>query len=163
VKTKTIRIKKKGGGTRLQRVQVLASGKYKFVKNPTRKASRSRPKKTTKRRRNPSMARRRRSRKSRSLTIPLATVIPVVAAFAKPSPRGDSVLNDLLEGRLNDALYDAREVFAGVDANGQFRPEWLVATYGPMVVGAMVSKFVGGKPLNINRKLAAAGIPFIRI
>jgi len=32
-KYKNIRIKKKGGGTRLQRVQVLASGKYKFVKN----------------------------------------------------------------------------------------------------------------------------------
>jgi len=30
---KDIRIKKRGGGTRLQRVQVLASGKYKFVKN----------------------------------------------------------------------------------------------------------------------------------
>ena len=30
---KNIRIKKKGGGFRTQRVQVLASGKYKFVKN----------------------------------------------------------------------------------------------------------------------------------
>ena len=30
---KTIKIKKKGGGTRLQKVKVLASGKYKFVKN----------------------------------------------------------------------------------------------------------------------------------
>ena len=30
---KNIRIKMKGGKTRLQRVQVLASGKYKFVKN----------------------------------------------------------------------------------------------------------------------------------
>ena len=30
---KNIRIKKRGGGTRLQRVQVLKSGKYKFVKN----------------------------------------------------------------------------------------------------------------------------------
>ena len=36
---KNIRIKMKGGKTRLQRVQVLASGKYKFVKNLTRKAS----------------------------------------------------------------------------------------------------------------------------
>ena len=35
-KYKTIRIKKAGGGTRLQRVQVLASGKYKFVKNSTK-------------------------------------------------------------------------------------------------------------------------------
>ena len=32
-KYKNIRIKKKGGGTRMQRGQVLASGKYKFVKN----------------------------------------------------------------------------------------------------------------------------------
>ena len=30
---KNIRIKMKGGKTRIQRVQVLASGKYKFVKN----------------------------------------------------------------------------------------------------------------------------------
>jgi predicted class III extradiol MEMO1 family dioxygenase len=33
---KTIRIKKPGGGTRLQKVKVLASGKYKFVKNTTK-------------------------------------------------------------------------------------------------------------------------------
>ena len=30
---KTIKIKKKGGGTRLQKVKVLASGKYRFIKN----------------------------------------------------------------------------------------------------------------------------------
>lgn len=36
---KNIRMKKKGGGTRIQRVQVLASGKYKFVKNIGSKAS----------------------------------------------------------------------------------------------------------------------------
>ena len=34
---KNIRIKMKGGKTRLQRVQVLASGKYKFVKNLTKR------------------------------------------------------------------------------------------------------------------------------
>ena len=33
---KTIKIKKPGGGTRLQKVKVLASGKYKFVKNTTK-------------------------------------------------------------------------------------------------------------------------------
>ena len=33
---KTIKIKKRGGGTRLQKVKVLASGKYKFVKNTTK-------------------------------------------------------------------------------------------------------------------------------
>ena len=44
-KYKTIRMPKKGGGTRLQKVQVLASGKYKFVKNSTKSR-----KTTTKRR-----------------------------------------------------------------------------------------------------------------
>lgn len=39
---KNIRIKMKGGKTRLQRVMVLPSGKYKFVKNLTK--SRSNPK-----------------------------------------------------------------------------------------------------------------------
>jgi len=33
---KTIKIKKRGGGTRLQKVKVLASGKYRFVKNTTK-------------------------------------------------------------------------------------------------------------------------------
>jgi len=46
---KNITIKKRGGGTRKQRVQVLASGKYKFVKNLT-KGKRKKGKKTTKRR-----------------------------------------------------------------------------------------------------------------
>ena len=42
-KYKNIRIKKAGGGTRLQKVQVLASGKYKFVKNNT-KTRKTKPK-----------------------------------------------------------------------------------------------------------------------
>jgi len=55
-KYKTIRIKKPNGGTRLQKVMVLASGKYRFVKNSTRKggvrktARRAYEPKTTKRR-----------------------------------------------------------------------------------------------------------------
>lgn len=41
MKTKVITIKKKGGGTRKQRVQVLASGKFKFIKNKMRKAGKA--------------------------------------------------------------------------------------------------------------------------
>jgi len=40
---KTIRIKKPGGGTRLQKVKVLASGKYRFVKNTTKGIRKTRP------------------------------------------------------------------------------------------------------------------------
>lgn len=39
---KTIRIKKPGGGTRLQKVEVLKSGKYKFVKNSRKMTTRKR-------------------------------------------------------------------------------------------------------------------------
>jgi len=46
---KTITMKMKNGKTRRQRVQVLASGKYKFVKNIASKAKKA-VKKTTKRR-----------------------------------------------------------------------------------------------------------------
>jgi len=41
-KFKNIRVKMRGGKSRLQRVQVLASGKYKFVKNITTRARRLR-------------------------------------------------------------------------------------------------------------------------
>lgn len=50
---KNIKIKMKGGKTRLQRVKVLASGKYKFVKNLKRKVTRRKTRKTKKRRNNP--------------------------------------------------------------------------------------------------------------
>jgi len=40
-KFKVITIKKRGGGTRKQRVQVLSSGKFKFVKNKTTPKRRS--------------------------------------------------------------------------------------------------------------------------
>lgn len=49
MKTKVITIKKKGGGSRKQRVQVLASGKFKFIKNKVKSAG-SKIKKSTKKR-----------------------------------------------------------------------------------------------------------------
>ncbi|MBA7646663.1 hypothetical protein ES703_54429 [subsurface metagenome] len=48
---KNIRIKMKNGKSRLQRVQVLASGKYKFVKNLAKSRSTSTPKKVSPKRR----------------------------------------------------------------------------------------------------------------
>ena len=44
---KNIRIKMKGGKTRTQRVKVLASGKYKFVKNIKSKRSTTKSRKST--------------------------------------------------------------------------------------------------------------------
>ena len=48
---KNIRIPKRGGGTRLQRVQVLKSGQYRFVKNPggAKSSKKKKSSKTTRR------------------------------------------------------------------------------------------------------------------
>jgi len=60
---KNIRIAKRGGGTRTQRVKVLASGKYKFVKNLTKSRSRKvTRKKSNPKRRKTNLARRKKRR-----------------------------------------------------------------------------------------------------
>jgi len=73
---KIIKIKKRGGGTRLQRVKVLASGKFRFIKNKTKSARKtiakrtksvkkrrkSQPIKTTRRRSKPVAKKRRFTR-----------------------------------------------------------------------------------------------------
>jgi len=163
-KFKNITVKKRGGGTRLQRVQVLASGKYKFVKNPSKRAHKTpnpRPKKARKVRRR--MARRKRSRRSRSLTIPLATVSGALAMIGTPNPSGSSILENAFAGDMNGLMYNLRERFTCVDNTGAFRFDWIIPHYGPLIFGALISKFVGGAPLNLNRKLAAHKIPFLRI
>jgi len=73
-KYKNIRIKKKGGGTRTQRVRVLASGKYRFVKNPSR-SSKIRGKVKKIYRRGRKIARRRKRRRSNTFKIPLAPTL----------------------------------------------------------------------------------------
>jgi len=73
---KTIKIKKRGGGTRLQRVKVLASGKFRFIKNKTKsvrktiakrgKSSKSKRKsqsRNTPKRRNTSVAKKGKTRR----------------------------------------------------------------------------------------------------
>jgi hypothetical protein len=50
---KNIRIPKRGGGSRLQRVKVLKSGKYQFVKNLTKGASKPRKSNKKRKRSNP--------------------------------------------------------------------------------------------------------------
>jgi len=129
------------------------------------KSSNPRPKKARKvkkvaRRRSYSRKRRRSSRK---MTIPMGLVSGGLAMVGSANPSGKSIIQDAMEGNINMLLYDLRERFACIDMHGQFRPEWLIPHYGPLIVGALISKFVGGAPLNINRRLAAAKIPFIRI
>jgi len=156
-KFKNIRLKMKGGKTRTQRVQVLASGKYRFVKNigsQSRKLTRT-VKKTT--RRIGKMARRRRGRRgSRKFTLPIAPIAGILAA-----PAVGAAIKAAMAGDVDGVLYEAKKLvgFTG----DQFDAFALGSNVLPIVSGLLIHKFVGGAPLNLNRMLASAGVPFIRI
>ena len=66
-----------------------------------------------------------------------------------------------MAGKWDDVAYNMREKLAGVDAEGKFHLDWVIQGWLPTIAGGLVSKFVGGWPLNLNRKLK--DIPFIKI
>lgn len=156
---KNIRIKMKGGKSRMQRVMVLASGKYKFVKNlgsKTRKSTRKSVKRTVTKRRTKTLGKRRRKRASRKFTIPIAPIAGIIAA---PAVRAG--INAAVAGDWDGVMHEASK-FVGF-ADGKFDAFALASNVGPILVGLMVHKFVGGSPLNLNRMLASANVPIVRI
>lgn len=155
---KNIRIKKKGGGTRLQRVQVLASGKYKFVKNignkKTKTTKRKTTRKTNKRKTTRRSSKKKKGRKSRKMTIPLGVIAPLVNTLFWANGHAT------MEGKVNLLM----SAYTGFDPGyGKFMPERLNNGLVPLLIGALVHKFVGGAPLNVNRALGRLGVPIIRI
>lgn len=95
-------------------------------------------------------------RRHKDHRIPIIPTVAIASTFFTPCPSGNSIFGDIQEGNLYKLAYDAREKFAGIDNEGKFRFEWLIGTYGPVVVGALVSKFAGKF---VNPSLSK--IPFI--
>ena len=124
-KYKNIRVKKPNGGYRTQRVQVLASGKYKFVKNKGRsttkrkrtytKPARRRRTTTKKRTGGTSMARRKRK-------IPLfATAGMGIGLYtlwkelrARPTSEWGTTFTALMFGYGADGKFDLKRAKAGI-------------------------------------------------
>lgn len=106
------------------------------------------------------MARPRRKRGKRKTKVSVATMAGIAAGVLRKGPAGRSLIDDVQAGDWDALGYDVREIFAGIDQNGNFKLDWIIATYGPMLAGALISKFVGGR-LGINRQLSA--LPFIKI
>ena len=105
------------------------------------------------------MARRRRKRRSRKMSIPLAPIGGLIAGMAVPAQlflRGDiqNAVNVLVENYTG---------VAGATTSPHFDMDKLKNGLVPLVAGLLVHKFVGGAPLNLNRTLAAAGVPLLRI
>ena len=121
-------------------------------KNPSRRKTKKVKRKLARRyRRNP------RRRRKRQMTIPLAPVAGLAVGLAQP-------IQQAMAGDIPGALKTIARTYTGIDPDsGRFYPTLLMRGLAPLIGGILVHKFVGGPPLNVNRTLAAAGVPFIRI
>jgi len=99
---------------------------------------------------------KKRRRGKRSFTIPMATVAGVIG-----SPAVHRSIDKALKGDYNGAMIEFRTM-AGIWSDGSFHIETVVANVLPILAGAAISKFIGGT-MGVNRKLAAAGVPIIRV
>jgi len=135
--------------------QVFRGGKSKSRGNPRRSSPRPKTRAKPKRRR--TYLARKKSSRSRKITIPLAPIIGIVAApgISKAIPR-------FLAGDVEGGLNYLKEV-VGIWPDGTFHMGTLMDNVTPMVAGLLIHKFVGGAPLNLNRMLASANVPFLRI
>jgi len=155
---KNIRIKKRGGGTRLQRVQVLASGKYKFVKNLTKSSNKS----TTKKKKSGSKS--MANKKRRAFTIPAALTSGVLLGFViKPDPTWDSPFEAARRGDYATAIknYATNMIGYRADTGAIFD-----TTIGMKGLWALIGGFVIHKVatmIGLNRALGRARIPFLRV
>lgn len=91
------------------------------------------------------------------MTVPLA---PIIGFIAAPAVRKGIQL--AIEGKFDRAMVSAGH-FIGVRSDGSFNAGLLFKNILPIIAGLLIHKFVGGPPLNLNKILARAKVPFIRI
>jgi len=105
------------------------------------------------------VAKKRRSRRSGGMTVPLAPMAGLAAGLARPA---QELMAGNIDGAVTHLLYNYTGL-SGYPGNLTFKMEGLKNGVMPLVTGLLVHKFVGGPPLNLNRILARAKVPFIRI
>ena len=91
------------------------------------------------------------------MTIPMAPIAGLAVGLA-PS------IASLLAGDYMGAADGLSWRFTGYNlSTGTFDPNGLKQGMLPLIIGGFVHKFIGGAPLNLNRTLASAGVPYLRI
>lgn len=105
------------------------------------------------------MARRRSYKKfhrSKSFTLPIAPIVGLAVGLGGP-------LNMAIAGNIDGAIEQLGLNYTGYSMHAK---NWDAMRMQngllPLVIGGLVHKFVGGK-LGINKMLASAGVPIIRI
>jgi len=101
--------------------------------------------------------RRKRRRRSNKFTLPLAPIFGLAAGLWEPIKRAQY-------GDWIGALDEASQAYTGYSPKTKaWNPGAMRRGLIPLVVGLLVHKFVGGRPLNLNQMLGKANVPVIRI
>ena len=110
------------------------------------------------------MSKKKKShRHKRQFTLPVAVaagflpgVMRILTHFQNPGLHGQS-------NGFSAAGVEASRVYLGLDPrDGSWNPGLLTLGLLPILLGGIVHRFVGGR-LGVNRMLAGAGIPFLRL
>jgi len=150
VKFKNIRIKMKGGKSRTQRVKVLASGKYKFVKNLTKSTSKSKstPKKSKSKSASRKGGNRMGNKGGKSITRTAFKWIRIGALAAPAVRRVIQGAGDPM-GTANNIISD----YTGYNmTEGVWRWEYLVNGWAPYVASVLTTVGIP-KLVSILRRL----------
>jgi len=99
---------------------------------------------------------KKKKRGARKFTLPIA---PIAGLLAAPAIRAGA--KAAIAGDIDGVMYEAGKFVGFTD--GKFDAFALGSNILPIIIGILVHKFVGGPPLNVNRMLAAANVPVIRI
>jgi hypothetical protein len=67
----------------------------------------------------------------------------VASVLVVQAPTGRTLVQDIRAMNVDNFLYDAKEIFTGVDANGNIQKPWLAKTYLPVFIGGLVSTAIG--------------------
>lgn len=99
---------------------------------------------------------KKKKRGPRKFTLPLAPIIGLLAGIGPaigPAMAGD------IDGTVNILKFN----YLGLTYDNKFEVGGLMKGLFPLIMGGAIHKFVGGAPLNVNRMLAAANVPILRI
>ena len=97
-----------------------------------------------------------KKRRSNKFTVPISIAVGFLPAISK-------VVYHTQAGGWSSGSREAGRILIGYDWwENRFNPAWLTFGLAPIVLGGVAHRFIGGR-LGINRMLAAAKVPILRL
>lgn len=98
------------------------------------------------------MARKKKRRRRKSKQVSALTIFGFASNFWRKAPSGNFIANRIQGGDWQGAVYDAREIFLGIDANGKIQLDWLINTWSRPIIGWVMSKVA--TKIGLNAQMA---------